>query len=379
MAPSIGRANTMQQARVSARQQSIAIVAALAVGLYLSWMVVSPFLNVLAWAVVMVVILQPVHRRLEQRLGAGGWAAAASTAITVAIVLVPLGLILSASVREIRDMADGLPESVDAWLDPANPTTGAIVQRVEEFVDLDWLREPGAMQESLQQVAGSWASESLWLVGGAIGTVVQMALVVFTIFFLFKDGRSMMERLYRTVPIENRRLQRLMRRTREVLEASVYGTLLLSALQGTLGGIAFMVLGLPSPFLWGVVMMVASLVPLLGAFVVWGPAAIYLATTGHLWQAAALTAWGMAVIGLADNVLRPVLVGNRTRMHELLIFFGVLGGIQAFGVLGFILGPVVFAVTLALLQAVREVGMLRAPAQAHADPEPESVPVRRRA
>ena len=144
-----------------------------------------------------------------------------------------------------------------------------------------------------------------------------------------------------------------MQRTGEIVSASVYGVVVIAVVQGTLGGLMFWVLGLPSPLVWGVVMIVLSTIPMLGTFLVWVPAAIFLAVTGHLVKALVLTFWGAVVIGMADNLLRPRLVGDRAQMHELLIFFSVLGGLQVFGVLGILLGPVVVAIGLSLLEAFR--------------------------
>ena len=139
-------------------------------------------------------------------------------------------------------------------------------------------------------------------------------------------------------------------RTQEVIAATIYGVLVIAAVQGTLGTFIFWVLGLPSPLLWGVVMFFLAMIPMAGTFLVWAPAAIYLALTGAFLRSAILVAWGLLVIGTIDNFLSPRLVGHRARLHELLIFFGVLGGLQVFGVLGLVLGPVVVAVTLALIE-----------------------------
>ncbi|MGE0594060.1 MAG: AI-2E family transporter [Vicinamibacterales bacterium] len=346
----------MADAMTSTRLQPFAVAAALIVAMYLSWLVLRPLLSVLAWAVVLVVLFQPVHVRIERRVGAGAWAAALSTALVVVVVLVPTALVVTAVVDELSDMAVQMPTSLGALLEPSHPVTGPVVRVVERVVDLDRYRESGALRDSLEAWTGTLATQSLWVLGGAITGVVRMGLIVLTMFFLFKDSRQIARRLYEFLPIENRRLRALFRRTRDVVEASVYGTLLLAVVQGALGGLAFLVLGLPSPFLWGVVMIVASVVPLVGSSIVWGPAAVYLAVSGSWWQAIALVVWGAVLIGLADNVLRPILVGNRTRMSELVVLFGVLGGLQVFGVLGLVLGPVIFAVTLALARAMREVG-----------------------
>ena len=146
-----------------------------------------------------------------------------------------------------------------------------------------------------------------------------------------------------------------MARTRDVISASVNGVLVIPAIQGALGALAFFALGVPSALVWGVVMTFLSLIPMAGAFIVWVPAALFLVATGHLTKAIILAAWGALVIGTVDNFLRPKLVGEKTKLHELFIFFSVIGGLKVFGVLGIVLGPVVLAVTLALLDVFRQV------------------------
>ena len=133
------------------------------------------------------------------------------------------------------------------------------------------------------------------------------------------------------LPLERAQANEIFERTRDVIGASVYGVLVIATIQGMLGALAFWVLGLPSPLLWGVVMLFLSMIPMAGSFIVWVPAAIYLAVTGAWLKAVLLTVWGLLVIGTVDNFLRPKLVGERTHLHELLIFFSVLGGLQVFG------------------------------------------------
>jgi predicted PurR-regulated permease PerM len=173
-------------------------------------------------------------------------------------------------------------------------------------------------------------------------------------YYLFRDGERLRVAAYDFVPLSDDKAREIFDRTGEVISASVYGVLVIAVIQGVLGGLAFWVLGLPSPLLWGVVMIFLSMIPMLGAFIVWVPAAIYLALTGHWVYAIILTVWGALVIGSIDNFLRPKLVGERTRLHELLVFFSVLGGLQVFGVLGIVLGPVIVAITIALLDVLRQ-------------------------
>ena len=217
------------------------------------------------------------------------------------------------------------------------------------------------LAERMQTWGTALAASTLVVVGGAVGAIVQMLLVVFTLFYFFRDGDRIVKAAYQMVPLQRAQLQDIITRTKEVIGATVYGVLAISAIQGVLGTFIFWALGLPSALLWGVVMFFLSMIPMAGAFLVWVPAAIYLALTGAFVQAGILVGWGILVIGSIDNVLSPRLVGRRARLHELLIFFAVLGGLQVFGVLGLILGPVVVAMTLALIEMAREAG--RPPAE----------------
>jgi len=158
------------------------------------------------------------------------------------------------------------------------------------------------------------------------------------------------------IPLQDRQTRDILRRIGEVVGASVNGVLVIATLQGVLGGLAFAVLGVPSAIIWGVAMIFLSLIPLAGAFVVWIPAAIYLAVSGAWIKSILLALWGVFVISLVDNFLRPRLVGKRAKLHELFIFFAVLGGLQVFGLIGLVLGPVVLAIALSLFEAFRHPG-----------------------
>jgi hypothetical protein len=206
----------------------------------------------------------------------------------------------------------------------------------------------------VQGFSGALANRTVGVVGGVLSAVVQTLLVVFTMFYLFRDGDAIRYAAYDVLPLDRSQASDIVTRTREVVAATVYGVLVISGIQGSLGGMVFWALGLPSPLLWGVVMFFLSMIPMAGAFLVWAPAAVYLAFSGAWAKAIFLTAWGVLVVGSIDNFLSPLLVGKRTRLHELLIFFSVLGGLQVFGVLGLVLGPVTVAITLALFEVVRE-------------------------
>ncbi|MFL6254347.1 MAG: AI-2E family transporter [Pyrinomonadaceae bacterium] len=342
----------------------IGLWAATAAALYLCWLMLKPFVEVVLWAVVLVIVFFPIHRRIQARVGSPGWSALLSCLLVIFIILVPLTLLTFAVVNELSDFAQALQPKQDGTggaagvaaglLDPNSPYLGPAVRWVGQYVDVSKLGSEQFIAERLKSVSGAIASQTLGFVGGAVGFVVEVFFVIFTMYYLFRDGERLRAAAYDMMPLSGPQAREILDRTGEVIGASVYGVLVIAVVQGMLGGLAFWALGLPSPLLWGVVMIFLSMIPMLGAFIVWVPAAIYLALTGHWGKALMLTVWGALVIGSIDNFLRPKLVGERTRLHELLVFFSVLGGLQVFGVLGIVLGPVIVAITIALLDVLRQ-------------------------
>lgn len=327
-----------------------------ALSLYLCWRMVQPFLGVIAWASVLVILFYPVHLRLSKRIRRPSLAALVSCLLVILIILVPVSVITLAVVNELAGALQSLQAAVNHLLDPNSRFTGPILNFVSRFVDISQLRSEEFLAERLRGVSGQLAGQTLGFIGGIVGVIVQMFFVIFTMYYFFKDGDNIFRSVRDALPLEREQAESIMARTREVIDASVYGVITIAIIQGTLGGLAFWVLGLPSAIIWGVAMTFLSMVPMLGAFLVWVPAAIYLALTGHYIKAILLALWGTLVIGMIDNFLRPTMVGSRTRLHELLIFFSVLGGLKVFGVLGVVLGPVVLAITLALLDVYKAAG-----------------------
>jgi predicted PurR-regulated permease PerM len=332
----------------------VTLAVALAIALYICWLMVQPFATVILWATVLAVVFYPLHRRIRLRVGNPSGAAILSTIAVVVLILLPATFITVAVVRELAGAADSLQAGIQRLSSASTlPGLGRILDRVRAYVDIDAASAQRFLAERLQALGGALAASTLLVVGGAVGAIVQMVLVVFTLFYMFRDGDRIRRALYDILPVERMQMHDIAVRTRDVIGATIYGVLVISAIQGTLGTMIFSILGLPSPLLWGVVMFFLSMIPMAGAFLVWVPASIYLALTGSYVKAIVLVAWGILVIGSIDNFLSPRLVGRRARLHELLIFFAVLGGLEVFGVLGVVLGPVVVAITLALIEMVR--------------------------
>ena len=332
----------------------ITLLIVLGLALYVCWLMLQPFFNVLLWAVVLTVVFYPMHRRIRYRTGRPTLAAAISTLLVVLLIVLPVTFITIAVVRELTGAAANLQGGVQRLSDPNVPFIGWLLEKARNYVDIDRDSARNFLANRMQAWGAFLASSTLVVVGGAVGAVAQMGLVVFTMFYLFRDGARLRAAVYEMLPLERVQTHSITSRTADVIAATLYGVLVISAIQGTLGTFIFWALGLPSPLLWGVVMFFLSMIPMAGSFLVWVPAAIVLALSGAYVKAGVLVCWGILVIGSIDNFLSPRLVGKRARLHELLIFFSVLGGLQVFGVLGLVLGPVVVAITLALIQMVRE-------------------------
>ena len=332
--------------------RSLGLLVIFGIAAYLCWLMLQPFVGVLMWAVVLVVVFYPVHRRLVVWTGSPGSAAALSTVLVILTIVLPVVGVTFAVARELRGAVDQLQGGVGQIIDL--PILRPLVTWLDQYVDVDAWRSTDYIGQHLQAWSAAIAGPTLMFVGGIVNALVQTLLVVFTMFYFFRDAEPLRHALYEIVPLEYEQSHDIVLRTRDVIGATIYGVLAISAIQGVLGFLIFFVLGLPSPLLWGVVMFLMSMIPMAGAFVVWAPAALYLLLTGSYLKAILLATWGVLVISSIDNFLSPRLVGRRARLHELLIFFSVLGGLQVFGVLGLVIGPVLAAITLALIEVVRQ-------------------------
>lgn len=330
------------------------LLSGVALAFYLCWLMLQPFVRVLLWGLVLTSAFGPVHDRIRRRIKNQDIAALVSCFAVVLTIGVPTALIGLALVRELAPAFETLQAMIVSLLDPNSPVVGKLAQWLSERgVDIEAVKQQAI--EQAQAAMGEVTTNSIGYVrgilGGIAGVVVEAFFVFFTMFYLFRDGAKLWAALANALPLRGKTMNQMIVRIREVISASVYGVFVIAVIQGTLGGIAFWFIGLPSAVVWGLVMTFMSLIPLAGAFVVWVPAAIYLAIIGSWGAAIGLSLWGAIVIGLVDNFMRPKLVGEKAKLHELFIFFAVLGGLQLFGIVGLFLGPVILAIALALFDA----------------------------
>jgi predicted PurR-regulated permease PerM len=218
--------------------------------------------------------------------------------------------------------------------------------------------ESGGSSANLSAIVQRYAEQAAGFLASKLGAVLrnlalflfQLFVTLFALFYFFRDADSLMKGLRRLLPFETKQRERILTEARELINASVTASLMIAAVQGLLGGIAFAIVGLHTPVFWGVMIAFCSLLPVVGSAIVWGPAAIWLLATGHAGRAAILAIICAGLVGTIDNFLRPLLISGRSRLNGLWVFISALGGIAAFGMLGLVLGPIVVATAASLLE-----------------------------
>jgi predicted PurR-regulated permease PerM len=341
--------------------RNLSLLAITAIALYLCWRMIEPFFLVIVWAAVLAIVSYPVYRRLIRWGRRPTTSAILTTIFVVLTLIIPLTFLGLALMQQITAAVPQVQAGIQRLLDPDQPVRqwfakedAPVRQWLRQQFDIDSMLEPESISERLKSWGATVGKEVVGIVGDIFGRAIEGFFVLFTLYYLLRDADRIVEAARRFVPLEREQTDRIMRQTHEIIYASLHGVLSIAAIQGALGGAAFWVLGIPSPLLWGVVMFFLSMIPMAGAFLVWLPAAIYLLVSGHWIKALLLTLWGGLVIGTIDNVLRPRFVGQKTRLHELVVLFSVLGGLKVFGILGLVVGPVVVAITLALIDVLRQ-------------------------
>jgi predicted PurR-regulated permease PerM len=325
------------------------------------FLILRPFLAAILWSMLVAFLLSPAQRALGQRLG-GRFALTALllTLVTTIVLIAPMPLLALAFASQAKDLFDRVQKMV-AELGIARPgdVLGIpIVSRAigwaEALAPVDPEQIHGWLISGAQALLQGLVALSGSFVVGALNAVVGLAVMLFLLFFFLRDGDQMVASVVRLIPMATERRAQLVEYVAAVTRAVVFGSLLTALVQGLLVGVGFALVGLPSPVVFGAVAAVASLVPFVGTALVWVPAAGVLFLQGRWVAALVLTAWSVAVVSTADNVVRPLFISGRAQISALPVFLGLLGGISAFGPIGLVVGPVVVALTLALLRFAEE-------------------------
>jgi len=321
--------------------------------IWLIWGFVQPVF----WAVALGIVVYPVHDRLKQRLGQRETlAATASVLLVILIVVLPLAGIVTAVTGEAAGLYDRLTSGeIDlqralTWIQERVPALSSAL----ESAGIEVARLQSQLSSSAVEVSRFIASQALAIGQDTLRVTVFFFLMVYLLFFFLRDGQRILDGLVHALPLGDERERHLLERFAEVSRATIKGSLVVGVVQGTIGGIAFAFLGIGAPVLWGVVMALLSIIPAVGPGLVWLPAAVILIANGRIVAGIALIVVGFLIIGLVDNLLRPLLVGRDTRMPDYLILLSTLGGLTAFGLAGIVIGPIIAAFFLSVWEMAAE-------------------------
>jgi predicted PurR-regulated permease PerM len=323
---------------------------------YLLYLIFSPFFVPLFWAVALVILFYPYYRWLLKITNRGylsSFIVCVSIALFIMVPLAVMGAALASDFFNAYQKAQNYIKNLAIGSPDQDSIARYIRKYIGEYVTVSGTDIKEVLSNTAKTIA-SYAAETLTLfIKGLAGFIFNLILSFFAMFFLFKEGEALIGVLKEILPVPDSEKEAIINRTRDVISASIYGGVAVGAVHGLLGGLMFWALGIFAPILWGFSMFIVSFLPV-GTIMVWGPAAVYLLVKGHVAKAAVLSVWGMVLIVFTDYILRPAIVSGKTDIHPLLLFFGILGGVTVFGLVGIIAGPLIVCIGLAMIEIYRK-------------------------
>jgi predicted PurR-regulated permease PerM len=325
------------------------LYALILLGTYLAYLILRPFLAALTWAVIFAILFRGMQAALTPRTGPGR-AALVTTLVVAVVIVVPAATLISVLAREVPQITDYLKE-----------TSRSAPSQIQRVWDAVRPHSPVALPADPMDFIAEGARRALTFLAPHAGAIVadffatlgSLVSMLFALFFLLRDGDAISRQLRDRLPFSQQESERLMGDTRDLVVASVGAGLVVAVAQGAIGGLAFWLLGIGAPVVWGVVMAFCSLLPVVGATLVWVPAGIWLLASGDIGRGVAMLLVGTFGISMADNVLRPLLLSGRTSVSGFVVFFGLLGGAAAFGLIGLVIGPIILVTTTRLFDNLR--------------------------
>ena len=336
-----------QLARSSSLEGKFFVYLLLAVSLAFLW-VLWPFYGAVFWGAVFAIVFNSLFVRLLRKMPMNRTLAALLTLSTILVlVILPVGLISAMLAQEAAGVYQRMQSGELSFTRYFQQIHNALPAWVSGLLDRSGLGNLGLIQarvtDSLTQGSQYIATQALSIGQNAFDFFMSFFIMLYLLFFFLRDGGALSSRIKEAIPLEGEIKRNILTKFTTVIRATVKGNIVVAMLQGALGGLIFWFLGIHAPVLWGTMMAFLSLLPAVGAALVWIPVAIYFLTTGAIWQGVLLIAYGVLVIGLVDNILRPVLVGKDTKMPDYVVLMSTIGGMSVFGLNGFVIGPVIAA------------------------------------
>ena len=303
------------------------------------------FVPAITWAVAIVVATYRPYRWLAGKVGSPSIASILAVTLVFILLVAPAVLLfytLSDQVLALISLfRSGAAQDWAAKMLDKYPHLSQSLARIQDAI---------SFKDGSQAAAGYFAGKLQGILTGSIRIITQVIIMLFTLFFLYRDGEQAREGFKSLLPLRREQANFLLKRISDTISSSLLGRLLIVTLQGSLGGVMLWILAVPNPLLWAFLMGLLAFIPALGTFLIWMPLAVFLAVSGHIVKAIILLAWGLGVVGTVDNLLYPKLVGDRLKLHTVLTFFAVLGGLSIFGLSGLVIGPILLTATIAILQ-----------------------------
>ena len=323
---------------------------------YFVFLIVAPFLVPLAWSAVLAIFFYPLHEKVMRKMKPTPAAMTSTLGVTL-LLIVPAIVVLVFTAREALEATARLQSALAVH--GQGPSEG-LTLRAEEWVRMrlpeSWraLNLSDPLQQAAEKIASFLGREFASLLKNLVTFFVDLFILIFALFFMFRDGEDIVRGAKHLLPFDEDIQTDMLEESKELIFASVAVGLLVAVIQGFLGGISFALTGISTPIFWGVLIAFFSLVPVVGSALIWGPAALWLGFTGHWGKALLVVVICGGVSTVADNIVRPMLLRNRTRLNELLLFIGVLGGLEAFGLLGLVAGPTIVAAAMGVFRVYME-------------------------
>ncbi|RKX27767.1 MAG: hypothetical protein DRP46_09605 [Candidatus Zixiibacteriota bacterium] len=322
---------------------------------YLFYRIMIPFFTPIAWAGILVIVFYPLYTRLRKKMKSPGVASLVTCIIVFFIIIGPALYIMASLVQEAATAVQKLNDAyqsgeLNALLSFNIPFMDLIKSKLADYPQLADVDFQSIIRNAVATVTKAIGSQATTAIANITLTIAYFILMLFAMFFFFRDGDRIVAFLKRITPLESEQISLMYSHLREVIEGMMYGGVVIALIQGFLGGILFWIMGISSPVLWGSVMALLAFVPILGPFLIYIPAGVIMILSGSPVKGIIIIIIGTVVVSQIDNFLRPILFKGKTQTHTLMLFFSIMGGIAMFGLLGVVLGPFIAAVFLGLLK-----------------------------
>ncbi|MEZ5357350.1 MAG: AI-2E family transporter [Candidatus Zixiibacteriota bacterium] len=327
--------------------------------LFLFYRILAPFLVPLCWAAIFVVIFYPLYQKAGTHIKSPNLRSLLFTILVVFLIIAPAIYLGVALAQEAIVMFDHSREwveqgKIDDLIDIKNSPFYVMLQgKLAPYVDLSQIDLKVIVEKSLQSVSRTALTQTTRVLTNAGIVIFNFSLMVFFMFYFFRDGEKLFNQIMQAVPADSEKSRKTLKHLKKVIESTMYGGVVVSLIQGFIGGLLFLIMGLPSPVFWGAFMAFLAFIPIVGPSMIYIPAGLILIFTGSTVKGILLIVIGTIIVSQVDNFLRPLMVSGKTGMHTMLLFISILGGIYVFGLLGIVLGPFIAAVFVTIFDVFR--------------------------